>query len=142
MSWADTDYLRTLIEGVPILATATYITQVPKQPTGNPPLALPYALIHPSDGVDEQTRNTGPYSTEHPEFTLHFVGEDAEQCKAIAELVKAKVIVNGFGIIPTISGRRCQRAYWRSPIPIQTDPDVTPPICFYVVEVGWVSDLA
>lgn len=142
MSWADTQFLVALIQTVPALASSTWVTQVPIAATGQPPAAFPYALVHPADGADEQTRFTGPASTEHPAFTVHLVGGSANQCKVVAELVKAKIIVGGFGIVPTVSGRRNQRMYWRSPIPIQTDKNATPPLCFYVAEVGWTSDPA
>lgn len=142
MSWNDTLFVVGLVETVTALSAATYVTTLPKPATGQPAAPLPYALVHPADGVDEQTRATGGYSTEHFEATIHLVGASANQCKVLADLLKAKVVVGGFGIIPTIDGRRCQRMYWRSPIPIQTDSDVTPPICFQVIEVGWTSDPA
>lgn len=142
MSWADTVFVVGLLEQLPAFESATYVTQTPKPSAAQPAIVGTYALVHPADGIDEQTRNTGPAQTEHFEATVHLVGSSANQVKVLADLFKPLVIVDGFGIIPTIEGRRCQRMYWRSPIPVQTDPDVTPPICFYVVEVGWVSDPA
>lgn len=140
MSQADTDAVVALIESVPVLASSVYVTVTPKPSTGQPPLPYPYALVHPTGGVDAQTRLAGPWSTEHPEFTIHIVGGSALQCQTIVDLFKAVVKPDGFGIIPTVAGRRNQRMFWRQPIPIQTSTGVTPPMCFAVVEVGWTSD--
>lgn len=142
MSWADTQFVQGLVESVAALSSATYVTLAPKLPTGQPPSSYPYALIHPTGGVDTQSRVTGPVVTEHPEFTIHLAGESAEQCQAVVDLLKPFVIVNGFGIIPSITGRLNQRMFWRQPLPIQTNTDVSPPMCFAVVEVGWTSDPA
>lgn len=139
MSWNDTLAMQALVSQVPILAGRVYVTTAPAPPTGGT-LPLPYAVIHPADGKDEQTRFTGPYSTEHPEFTIHSVGSTANQAKVVADLIKAQIIVNGFGVIPVVAGRKNQPAYYRSPIPVQIDADVTPPLCFHVAEVGWTSD--
>jgi hypothetical protein len=97
-------------------------------------------VIHPTGGTDTQSRYSGPYATEHPEFTLHIVGISANQVRVLADLLKAVIKPAGVGMIPTVSGRRNQRMYWRQPLPIQTDTSVTPPLVFDVVEVGWVSD--
>lgn len=140
MSWADIQFVLALVQSVPALASSTYITMAPKQPAGQPPLTYPYALIHPTGGTDTQGRATGPATTEHPEFTIHLAGESAEQCQALVDLLKAKVIVGGFGVIPNISGRSNKHMFWRMPIPIQTNTDVSPPICYAVVEVGWLSE--
>lgn len=140
MSQADTDAMVALVESVPILADATHVTLAPKASDGSSPLLYPYALVHPKGGIDEQTRVTGPYSTEHPEFTIHLAGGSAEQVQTITDLLKAEVKPSGVGVIVTVSGRKNQRAYWRQPLPIQTNTSVTPPMCFAVVEVGWISD--
>lgn len=140
MSQADTNFVEGLVQSISALATSTYVTLAPKPNSGLVQLPYPYALIHPTGGTDEQTRFTGPAVTEHPEFTIHLAGESANQCQIITDLFKAKVKPNGFGIIPTVSGRRNQQMFWRQPIPIQTNTDVTPPMCYSVVEVGWTSD--
>ena len=142
MSQANTVFVQGLVQRVAALATSTYVTKLPKPASGQPAHSLPYALIHPSDGTDEATRATGPATTEHPEYTVHLVGSSAEQCQILADLLKAEVKPNGSGVIPEIEGRTCGHLYWRNPIPIQTDTDVTPPICFYVAEIGWRSDPA
>lgn len=140
MSWLDVQFIQGIVQSVPALATSTYVTLAPKQASGQPPLPYPYALIHPRGGVDTQGRVTGPATSEHPEFTIHLAGESAEQCQAVVDLLKAKIIVGGFGLIPSVSGRLNKRMYWRMPIPIQTNTDVSPPICFAVVETGWLSE--
>lgn len=140
MSWADIQFVQSLVQTIPALASSTWVTLSPKPGTGQPPLSYPYALIHPTGGTDTQSRATGPYATEHPEFTIHLAGESAEQCAAVVDLFKAIVKPNAVGIIPTVSGRKNGQMFWRMPLPIQTNTDVTPPLCFAVVEVGWISD--
>lgn len=142
MSWADVEAMQAIVEQVPVLVNATYVTLAPARTTGQPPLAYPYALIHPTGGEDEQTRNTGPASTEHPEFTLHVVGGSAHQCQIVTDLLKAVIKPDGFGIIPTVAGRRNQRMFWRQPMPLQTSTEVTPPMVFAVIETGWTSEPA
>lgn len=140
MSWADVQFVQGLVETIPALASSAFVTLAPKQSTGQPPLPFPYALIHPTGGIDEQSRFTGSYATEHPEFTIHLAGETGEQCEAVVDLLKAVVKPSGVAIIPTVSGRRNQQMFWRMPLPIQTNTDVSPPLCFAVVEVGWTSE--
>jgi hypothetical protein len=140
MSWADIQFVQALVQTIPALASSTYLTIVPKQVAGQPPLTYPYALIHATGGTDAQSRYTGPYATEFPEFTIHFAGESAEQCQAVTDLFKAIVKPSAIGIVPTVSGRKNGRMFWRQPIPIQTNTDVTPVLCYSVVEVGWQSD--
>lgn len=140
MSWADVVAVQAIVEQVPVLATSTFITLAPALTSGQPPMPYPYALIHPTGGTDEQTRFSGPYATEHPEFTIHLVGGSANQVQVVTDLLKAVVKPSGLGIIPTVSGRQNQRMFWRQPIPIQTSTEVTPPMVYAVVEVGWISD--
>lgn len=138
MSWDDTAAVRGTIQTVPILATATFISRTPDgvvQP-------VPYVVIHPADGTDAQSRFTGPYSSLHPEFTLHIVGDTAELVQAVTGLVKAEFVVDGFVVPPAVDGRTGKNGYWRSPLPIQVDNDVSPALIFQVIELGWTSDPA
>ena len=144
MSWNDTLAIQSLIQAAATAANSVnagrvYISTAPVQSTGSA-LPLPYWIIHPTDGVDEQTRHSGPSSTEHPEFTIHTVGSSANQVKVNADLVKGSLVVGGFGVVLTVTGRRNQRVVYRSPIPVQIDHTVTPPLCFHVAQIGWVSD--
>lgn len=136
MSWSDAAAVVALIQTVPAVSTRTFLSITPVgtiQPK-------PYVIVHPAAGTDEQTRFTGPPVTEHPEFTLHIVGETAEQAIAVTELVKAKFVPNSFFIPPTVSGRSNKFGYWRSPLPVQLDTDVTPALPFVVIQLGWTSD--
>lgn len=139
MSWADTQAVIALIQSVPALAGAKTFPTI--APTG-PQLTMPYCVVHASDGSDEATRLTGPAVTEHPAFTLHIVGSSANQAQILCGLVKPKFVVGGFFIPPTVSGRRNSGGYWRSPIPLQSDTDVSPPLVYQVIELGWDSDPA
>jgi hypothetical protein len=139
MSRADTAAVKTLVESAStallghVFITTTLAGVV--QP-------FPYVIIHPAAGKDEAMRFTGPSITEHPDFIIHTVGGDADQAQLVAELIKAKLVVGGFGIIPTVAGRSNGHLYYRSPIPIQTDTSVVPALCFHVAEVGWRSNPA
>jgi hypothetical protein len=146
MSWPDTVAIQTVIQAAataanPVNAGRVYVSIAPAPPSGGA-LPVPYWIIHPADGIDEQARYTGPSSREHPEFTIHTVGSSAAQAKINADLVKSALVVNGVGIIPTVAGRRNQRIYYRSPIPVQIDNTVVPPLLFHVAQVGWVSEPA
>jgi hypothetical protein len=138
MSWADTIATKALIELVPALAGKTWVTRAPTGPV----LPAQYCIVHPAAGADEAGRFMGPQTVEHPEFTLHIVGATADQVQALIDLVKAKFVVNGFMTPPTVSGRRNWAGYWRSPLPIQTDNTVTPPLLFAVIQLGWTSEPA
>jgi hypothetical protein len=130
-----TDALKALIQTVPALATKTFVTLAPTT-------AVPYVVIHPMDGNDESTRLAGPASTQHPRFVIHSVGSTYEQCAAIAEAVKSKLVVGGFGVAPVVVGELSGRLEYSSPQPIQVDRDVTPALCYHVAEVTWTGEPA
>jgi hypothetical protein len=132
-----TAWLKATIQGIPTVASKTYVTRV----TPGAIVAPPYVVIHPADGIDQVERMAGPRSTQHPRFTIHSVGVDADQCGWLAEQIKSRLVVNGFGVIPTVPGERCGRVWWDSPIPIQIDDDGDP-VYFHVAECGFSSDPA
>lgn len=142
MSWAETAAVAATIKTVPILASAVYVSLAPKPTAPATTLPLPYVIVHPSEGVDEQARFTGPPTIENPEVTLHIVGASVEQTQIVTGLVRAKFqpSLAGFVIPPTVAGRRTRDAYWRSPQSIQVDRDVTPPLTYQVIELGWISE--
>jgi hypothetical protein len=133
-----TDWLKATIQGVPALSRV-FITRAPN---ADGTVETPYVVIHPSEGEDEATRLTGPRLTQHPRFVVHTVGEDADEALWAAEKLKARLIVNGFGVIPEIPGELCSRVRWSSPVPIQMDDDVSPPLALHVAEVGFDTDPA
>lgn len=99
----------------------------------------PYVVVHPASGVDDQRRYTGPRLTQNPRFTIHSVGEDADQAAALGEMIKSLLVVNGFGVIPTITGERSERFWWDSPTPVQVDKDINPWVVYHVAECGFSS---
>lgn len=119
-----------------------YVTTAPAPTSPDIVLPKPYILVHPKQGVDEITRFTGPPTVEHPEFTLHVVGDTASSVETVMANLKVAFNPAGFGIPPVISGRRNSAGYWRVPVPIQTDMSVTPWLMFGVIELGWRSDPA
>ena len=133
---AHTDSLVALLKTIPAFAIKTYVTIVP---AGTTP-TQPYLLVHPADGVDSQERVTGPRITRHPRFTIHTVGGSYDQVSAASKAVKDKLIVSGRGVTLTVAGEKCQPVWYESPIPIQVDSDVTPPLVYHVAEVGFRSD--
>ena len=133
---AHTDALVALLKTIPAFATKTYVTMVPNGTTPT----LPYLLVHPADGVDTQERVTGPRITRHPRFTIHTVGSSYDQVSAGAKFVKDKLIQSGRGVTLTIAGEVCQPVWYESPIPIQVDSDVPPPLVYHVAECGFRAD--
>lgn len=144
MTWADTSAVVTTIKTVPIVSSSVYVTEAPKPTPPATALPLPYVIVHPTDGTDEQQRFTGPNTIQSPEVTLHIVGESAHQVQVLTGLIRAKFqpSPSGFVNAPTVSGRRNRDAYWRAPTPVQTDRDVTPHLIYQVIEMGWVSEPA
>lgn len=131
-----TNALKALLEGAPALAGKVHVTLA----TGaGGALSLPYVVIHPSDGTDAADRFTGPKQVFNPRFTLHSVGADANQAAATAEAVKRCLIVNGFGVSPTVPGENSKRLWYSVPMPLQVDRDVSPPLVFHVAECGFES---
>lgn len=130
-----TDALKALIQSVPALASKTFVTVTPAG------VAPPYVVIHPADGTDTQERLTAPRVAQHPRFTIHSVGSSADNCAAVAKAVKDKLIVGGRGVRVDVPGEKSFPAWWESPIPIQVDNDVTPPLIYHVAECGWSSNL-
>lgn len=139
MSWSDTSAVKTVIETVPALTTATFVVVVP---AGTSPIVGPYVVIFPSDGISEATRFTGPPTTEHPDYTLHIVGSSVHQVQVLASLIKTEFVTDGFVIPPEVSGRRARSGYWSAPVPVQVDAAVTPNLVYQVIELGWTSDPA
>lgn len=131
----DTAAVKAAIETIPALATKTFVSVAPRT-NGVLPTA-PYLVIHPSDGVDRQDRVTGPYSTRHPNFTLHIVGSSYENAQTVTELVKAKFVVAGRGVKLTITGTNTKPCRWSSPQPTQVDNSLTPPLIWNVAELDF-----
>lgn len=103
--------------------------------------APPYAVFWSSDGTDEATRATGPARTQHPRWAIHFVGTTVDQAKWGNEQLKSKLIVNGFGIVPTVAGENPGKFWYSNPLPVDRDDDSTPPLFSIVAECGFASDL-
>lgn len=141
MARNHTAWLKALIETAPGATGQVFVTKAEyPAPNEKTPVTYPYWVIHPADGIDEATRETGPAITHHPRFTIHSVGENADQAAWAGEQVKSRIIVGGFGVIPTIAGERSKPCWYHSPVPIQTDKDVLPPICFHVAEISFASE--
>ena len=133
---AHTDALVALIKTIPAFATKAFVMQVPSG------TVLPYVILYPADGTDSVERATGPAVTQHPRWTMHTVGSSYSQCAAVAGLIKDKLIVNGWGVRLTVAGESCGPFWYSSPIPIQTDTDVTPALVWHTAECGFDSDPA
>lgn len=141
MGWADTVATQALIGEVPALTGHVFVATA--KGTDGAPIVGPYAVLWPIDGADDTDRLAGPPVVTHPAFTLHIVGASANQVQVIAGLVKAKFTSpSGFITAPDVTGRSNTGAYWRSPIPLQTDTDVTPALVYQVIELGWDSSPA
>lgn len=139
MSAADTVAVIALVKSASTaLTNAVWETKVPDGTTAT----YPYVIVHPHAGIDTQTRQSSGNATENPEHTLHIVSGSGTSVQVTLELIKAKFVTAGIFQCPTISGRRNSLGYWRSPLPIQTENDVTPSLLFAVIELGWVSDPA
>jgi hypothetical protein len=135
--------VRTRLEAVPGLVVdgKSKVFDLFTTPVGTK-IAPPYIVRFPSAGTDTSERFTGPNLTEHYSETLHLVGSSFGSVQVVFRNVKAAFVVGGFMVPPAITGRRCYNGYFRQPIPFQIDTDVTPPIAYAIVELGWDSDPA
>ena len=134
------DWVKARVQLVSNIATKTYMAFAPRVAGALP--AAPYVVIHSSDGIDSQDRYTGPRVTQHPRFTLHIVGTSYDSVAAVTRNIKAQFIVNGFGVIPVIEGERCWGLWWDAPVPTEVDNDVSPPIVYNIIELGFTTEPA
>ena len=132
-----TDWLEAALQQIPALTGRVYVS-LAVNATGVA-VKPPYAVIHPSDGSDQSDRLAGPAVVQHPRWVIHSAGLTYKQAQDAAEAIKAKLIVGGLGIIPTISGEQAERFWYESPQPIQTDTDASPPYLYHTAEVGFKS---
>lgn len=123
------------LQSVPALAAKTFVSMAPNG------TVAPYVIVHPADGVDTVERLAGPASTQHPRFTLFFVGSSYDNAATVTELAKAKFVDRGTAIQVVVEGERSGGLQWSSPQPVQVDNDVTPPLVYSTVEISWYSDL-
>lgn len=134
-----TDAVLAKIREITALTSKTYAAVVPKDSNGNLP-ARPFVVVYPADGIDTQERFTGPRRTQHPRFTLHIVGSSYDNVATVTALVKAKFVTGGFGFAPTVAGEYTTALTWDSPVPIQVDTDVVPPVPYQVIELGFTAE--
>lgn len=134
MSRKQSDAVVARIKEVPQLANAVFKTVAPHGQV------KPYVIVHPASGLDTQERFTGPKSTMHPRFTLHVVGSTPDEVESVTDRVKAKFIVQGFGVPMVVAGESCRGLWWEAPTPIQVQTDPQPTVIYQVVELGWDAD--
>lgn len=137
MSRKHDTWLKARIETVSALAAATFVTSAPAGLT-----ARPYVVLHPMDGTDDSDRLTGPDVVQHPRWVVHSVGVTPEQAKWAAEQVKSKLVVNGVGVVPTITGETAGAVWYSSPTPVQMDSDGSEVLFLHIAECGFESSLS
>ena len=136
-----TDLVVARFRSVPALATKTFVAPAQRDAAGKLPVP-PYAVIYPAEGSDTSDRLTGPLVDRHPRFTVHLVGASYDVCAAALALVKAKFVVNGVGVEAVVDGEISSGMFFESPQPIQVDYDLTPPLVYATVDIGWDSSPA
>jgi len=141
MSKAQTDAVVARVQSVPDQSAKTWTLVAPRDAVGKLPTP-PYTVVQPSDGTNTADRFTGPRSVSHPRFVLHFVGSSYDNAQATLERVKAKFIdpVSKFPILLTVSGESVKNFIWESPLPVQVDNDVTPPLLYASAEISWDAE--
>lgn len=133
-------WLRDRVKAVPLLASArpdplgrVHLVDVPDGAT------LPYVLITPSDGTDEQIGLTGPSGLMQPRFVVHSVGSTYAEVADLSGAIKDDLVPSGRGVTPQIPGEKSHRLWYDSPLPIQKDDDTSPPRLYHVAECGFPS---
>lgn len=147
MTRADTAWLKGHLETIPALmggpggASKVFVTQA-KYPSSTAKVTTPYVVIDPEEGTDEARRYTGPKNVRNPRFTIRIIGETADQVQFFFEKIKAVLVVDGFGVTPTISGERAEKLWFESPAEIGFDPDPSPPLAIGYIRTGWATQPA
>lgn len=119
-----------------VLANATHEGLVETDENGERPQR--YLSVFSDNGEYEAERVTGPAATVTFTYTLHSVGSDPQQARAVAERAFAQLL----GFRPTIPGRRCGRYRHTYSQQIQIDDSVKPPLWFGVDEFELTTDPA
>lgn len=132
-----TSAVEALAKTAPAFASKTFVVT-----TGGSTPATPYLVIHPSDGRDTQDRVSAPKTGQHPQFTLHVVGGTYSQVAAGVKQLKDRFVPNGRGVVFSIPGEKAFPLKWESPVPVQVDDDVNPPLLYQVVEVDFTTEPA
>lgn len=133
------DVVLPRIRSIPALAAKTFVAPSQRDAAGKLPVP-PYVVIYPSEGIDTQERMTGPKTGQHPRYTLHIVGSSYDNAATVAELIKAKFVVNGVGIQADIEGEHSYGMTYESPQPIQVDYDMSPALVYATAEISWVAE--
>lgn len=140
---AHTNAVVARVQSITALASKTFKLVAPRDATGKVTAVAPYVVVQPGDGDDTSERFTGPPVTSHPRIVLHIVGASYDNAQIVTELVKAKFVTpGGFPINFTtgeVAGQVGKHLYW-SAQPTQIDNDVSPPLIYNTVELGWDSE--
>jgi len=141
MSEAQSDAVIERVKSADRVGVKVYPLVAPRDAAGKLPTP-PYAVVQPSDGVDTQERFSGARSTAHPRIVVHVVGSSYSNCQKTLEQVKNKFIdpVTKFPIPLAIAGESFRNFHFDTPIPVQVDNDVTPPLIYATAELSWDAD--
>ena len=143
MSWLDTAALKALIETIPALEEATFVGEAKNPPPNQErTVAPPYVVLFPADGTSTAESLTGPKVVENPEFTGWVVGDSAEQAGIVLTLLRQLLYPGGLGVRVSVDGRSNDRLWFESPVTLQRDSSVTPPLHYHVFRTGWRSQPA
>jgi len=132
-----TNWLKSTINAIPQLTNRVYVSLAVN--ADKSAVKIPYAVIHPADGSDQSDRLAGPAVVAHPRWVVHTVGLTADQAQETAELIKARLIVGGFGVVPVIAGEHPCAVWYSVPQPMDVDTDASPPTIFHTAEIGFES---
>jgi hypothetical protein len=143
MSYADTVALKAFIETLPTFQQATFVGEATKPaPNSVDVVSTPYVVLFPADGTNTTDSLTGPHLVENPEYTGWIVGDSAEQAGIGLSLIRQLLFPGGRGARITVAGRQNDRCWFESPVPLQRDASVTPPLHYHVFRTGWRSQPA
>lgn len=108
----------------------------------DPPLpSLPYVLIYPTGGRDEQHRSTGPHVTRRPSWVVHAVGESSESAELVLGFVDdhLRPPPSRWGVIPVVVGQRTKRIRRDDVVGVQVDDSSTPVVCYAIAAYSFES---
>jgi len=70
-----------------------------------------YALILSTYSPDLQVRHTGSRAPRQSSFVVHSYGKTFEESGWLADKIDSILRPRGWGVVPTVEGRRCQRIF-------------------------------
>ena len=142
MTAAETEAFRSLIVDDRYAVVVVQASSASTSPDVAPlPVELPYVLIYPTGGRDEQHRATGPNITRRPSWVVHGVAASSEAAELVLEFVDdhLRPPPSRWGVIPAVAGQRTKRIRRDDVVGVQVDDSSPPFVCYAIATYSFES---